>query len=212
MDDQPQLVPQSIGTAKAPLLGPFAIVAASLIGALAWVVWSIRSDAERFRGEFIHQNLSELAAGDTLALSRRLEALSTTISWNCIRGSRSGEPFYVRELGPCGDGLFRRQVGLSLPERPDISVTVTVTARRDVVALGFFLASGQLVLLGLLARSVRTTERVKLASTLTAERTAARLNEAIARASQMLAHDLKKPFTIMRLAWDQLERRMGRPA
>ncbi len=177
---------------------PFGIVLLSIIITLAWTRWQLVRSASAFQKEFLQQNLTELAAGDTMTLSRRLEALSNSIHWSCIEGRRQNNAFFVRHRGACGSGFFHQEVDLAAPGNQDIQLKATLSLPSDLLGIAVILMVGQLGLFALLWRSTQIHERIRLNSLLEKERAESAVNRAVAGMTSMLAHDIRNPFSILR--------------
>ena len=193
-----QLLPQKVG--------PAVLVALSILGSAGWLRWQLYHQAQQFQSEFTRQNLNELGAGDTIALGRRLEALSSILSWSCISGTRQGQAFFTRTNGSCGTDLFHDEVALEIPENKDLKVSITLHTPTETVIVATLLILGQLLLLGALARSSRVRERAEMMTILEKERAAAAINRSIAAMTHMLAHDVKKPFSLFKMGLDMITR------
>ncbi|MEI8027073.1 MAG: HAMP domain-containing sensor histidine kinase [Pseudomonadota bacterium] len=177
---------------------PLAIVMLSIIITLAWTRWQLARSATAFQNEFLQQNLTELASGDTMTLSRRLEALSNSIHWSCIEGRRQNHTFFVRHRGACGSGFFHQEVDLAAPGNQDIELKATLSLPSDLLGIAVILMVGQLGLFPLLWRSTQVHERIRLNSLLEKERAESAVNRAVAGMTSMLAHDIRGPFSILR--------------
>lgn len=60
--------------------------------------------------DFRRSHGSEVARGDIVALTHRLNLLSSSEIWRCIKGSRDGVPFFLRDSGDCSEGWLIRNV------------------------------------------------------------------------------------------------------
>ena len=174
--------------------------------------WNLAREARSFQSEFIRQNLSELASGDTLSLSHRLETLSGAFHWTCIEGERNGLVFYSRKTGSCGDGLMRQQVNFGIAGNRDIQIRMTITIPQELLLIAAILISGQILLLIFIARSGRLLERTKLSSVLEKERAENAANRSLAAMTSMLAHDARRPLSITKLALEMLSQAEDLPS
>jgi signal transduction histidine kinase len=179
---------------------PLVSVLFSIVISLGWIQWNLSRDAERFQEEFVHQNASELAAGDSLAIARRLEWLVPAVSWECIEAERSGVTFFQKKRGSCGNRLFKREILLSARENPAIKIKLTLTPPIEHFVVTSILVSGQIFLFVLLWFSGRKVEREIANATLQKERADNATARAVASSVQMVAHDVRKPFSSLEIS------------
>jgi signal transduction histidine kinase len=167
----------------------FALIlpAISLVLVGVFVRQTLVREAHQFEREFRTQNNAEMAAGDTLALSQRLNSLSGSLDWTCILAQIDGRTFYLRDEGNCSPGLFRFVV--SAADRSGISVRFTLRPPKDLIWAVSVFACIQLLLLAVLYLAARQEER---------DRTA-RLRQLGELAAQV-AHDIRSPLSALRVA------------
>lgn len=183
---------------------PYLSVIISVFLAAALLRWNLAREAEAFKSEFIRQNLSALAAGDVLALTPRLEALSSSYHWQCLEGENRGEIFFSRKIGACGNGLLQKEVDFGLVGNRDLRIKATVAVPKNLLLFASFLILGQLLLLVFIARSGRMVERMEHNQFLEKERAENAMNRSLAAMTAMLAHDARRPLSISRLTLDLL--------
>lgn len=105
------------------VLGAAALSIAVLLGTFHYhLTTTTKGFAKSFRAE----HAKELAAGDSLALCSRLDALAASLNWVCITAQRDGDVFFQREKGYCGNTFFQRQVNVTSPGSSGLSVSFTL--------------------------------------------------------------------------------------
>ena len=164
---------------------------------------------------FAAQNASELASGNNAAIGVKLSALSPILSLNCLTAKKLGDIFF--SLGNCQKVMFAETFSLDRTRQGGIRIDFEMTLPAYLLWVSMSLQLVQTFLLLILTRALSHLEKQKREIAVDAEKSAhaakvAELeaqmatDQAIARTTQMLAHDVRKPFALLQSTLDTLER------
>ncbi len=184
---------------------PASIILISVVTCAIFLRFYLTQSTHQFVKDFERQNLSELAAGDTVSLSRRLGSLSSSVPWVCIKGSKSAVVFYEQKNGSCETGLLVQHVRIDHENRGGISLDFSFTLPRPLKQAGLVFISMQLLLLLALGIAASREERFRLQHVLEKQKLEGEMNALIAQTTQMLAHDVRRPFQSMELGLSMIE-------
>ena len=176
---------------------PFLAVLFSVVIAAGSLRLNLSKGAETFRDEFIRQNSWQMAKADVSSLRRRLEALSVSYHVVCIEGQTKHSVFFRRVKGSCDEGLITKKLRILSPKNPNLLITATVAIPRSDLVLAGVLIAVQMLLLGLLSRTIKLLERESLQHELDKSR-------AFSALTTMLAHDARRPLAVTKMAVDML--------
>jgi signal transduction histidine kinase len=182
---------------------------ASIAGAIALLRSDLIRTSERFASAFTGANLTELASGDAIAIARRLESGTAGLPWTCIEASRAGRPFYRRVEGKCDSGFLRHEVVLGVADNANVEIRMTLGIPPGQLVVAAFLVAGQLALLYFLWASSRAIAGAEMTAILERERAEAAVHRSIAAMTAMLAHDARKPLSLMKIGLGMLNRAEG---
>jgi signal transduction histidine kinase len=145
-----------------------------------------REVAHSFAEDFRKQNYVELARGDIFSLSQRLNSLSSSIHWRCIRADKQGTIFYQRSIGSCSGGLFSYPIRVGDKNSSvEISFTITIAPTVQWIIISFLLF--QLGAAGSLYSFAIKLERERSAKL-----------AAVAALADQVAHDIRSPLTVLK--------------
>jgi len=154
---------------------------------------------ESFTSNFARQNASEIAAGDIYALTKRLSGISSTLPLTCIRASKNGTVFFKIVEGRCGSDLIHSTTKINQLNNGGIIIEATFKLPKELVFTGIFSLLSQMTLAGILIFVTRRHERRVAQGELEIARLQGELNEAIVATTQALAHDVRKPFSLLKM-------------
>ena len=87
--------------------------------------------------DFRRAHGAEVARGDIVTLTYRLNLLSSSEIWRCIKGSRNGVPFFLRDSGDCSEGWFTRIVRADYSHAGGLVFDFSIGPPRELVDLSF---------------------------------------------------------------------------
>lgn len=173
------------------------IVLASLLVGLAFLRFYLVRSTEQFVVNFERQNAAELAAGDTMSLSRRLGSLVGSVPLVCMTGAKGGVIFLEQKSGSCRSGIFVKRTVVDRVDAGGIHLEFYLALPHELKWAGFTLIFMQCVLLIALEIAARREERLQSAHKLERQRLEGAMNAVIAQTTQMLAHDVRRPFATL---------------
>jgi len=176
----------------------------------------IYQSVEQFSKQFEVQNLSQLAAGDSLVLAGRLDAALSALPWTCVTAKKNDEVFLSRSRDTCSETFFTYLNVIDYSKMGGISISVLMTAPPTLKIVGYiFILTITLLVLAIyltLNKIEKTNSEAKIAlikfnETLKFEILSKKSDtfHAIARTTQSLAHDVRKPFTMFKMIIDAVE-------
>lgn len=177
---------------------PLIAVLFSVVIAVVSLRLNLIKDAENFREEFARQNSSLMARGDVASIRRHLEAMSVINHLVCIEGQTKHTVFFKRAKKSCHDGLISRKITITSAKNPGLKISATMMIRKSHLVLAGILISVQVALLLLLSHASRLLQ----AETLEHEVDRSR---AFAALTTMLAHDVRRPLAVTKMAVDMLK-------
>lgn len=86
---------------------PFLVGISIIFVTLGFIRLSLYQSTLRFSEEFERQNFVDLSNSDIFSLSTKLNSLSTSIPWVCIKASNNGILFFEKSRGSCKKGLMQ---------------------------------------------------------------------------------------------------------
>lgn len=174
-----------------------AIVVASLVGGLVFLRFYLDRTTGQFIQNFARQNTAEIAAGDTMSLSRRLGSLTGSVPLVCVSGTKAGVVFLEQKNGRCSSGFFVQRAVIDREASGGIRLEFFLTLPSELKGAGIALIFMQCLLLFALGVAARREERARLAHEIERQRLEGEMNAIIAQTTQMLAHDVRRPFATL---------------
>ena len=164
---------------------------------------------ESFSRSFRRQNVSALASADTFAITRQLTSSLSDLPWVCVEGAKDGVSFLNTSNGACESGFFKQWFDISRTEAGGISSRVLLAPNTWFFTIFFGLTLLELGFLFAYAKIVRTIEKrtayaesaLRTAQELIARQSLERelaISSSIARTTQALAHDVRRPFSMLK--------------
>jgi signal transduction histidine kinase len=164
---------------------------------------------ESFSQSFRRQNVSAIASADTFAITRQISSSLSDLPWVCVEGAKDGEFFLKSSKKTCESGFFTQWFSITKPETGGISLRVllapntwwyTLFSALTLLELGFLFAYAKIV--GTIEkRSAYEESALQTAQDLIARQNLEKellISSSIARTTQALAHDVRKPFSMFK--------------
>lgn len=162
---------------------------------------------------FADQNRSAIAAGDALALTSQLEALSLFHPRSCIVGLKRGTVFYTTQGDRCTTQDWYFLSADSAVNHPGSRVTVRIESPLDPVffGLGMSLAAALCALVTIAMIAARRFERIHSDHKHAIAYQELQSQAYLARMVQIVAHDVRKPFSLIKVGLAQMLRLDANP-
>lgn len=154
---------------------------------------------ETFARDFTRQNVSEIAAGDIYALTQRLNSVSASVPLTCLKATKNDVPFYRFAPGHCGSSVIHSTAVIDRRTQGGIVLEVTFKLPSELVLVGTLSLFSHLGLLGILIVVTRRHERKLGLRDIEIARLEGELNRSIVETTQALAHDVRKPFSLLKM-------------
>lgn len=162
--------------------------------------------SERIFRTFESANKREILSGNAISVNSRLIHFSTAIPWVCIEAYKDNQNFIRLERGECKAVLFY-QVEKIIDKRSTggILIRFILTLDTEIYLVGCVFATVVAVLLLLLVYFIDKSQKMIVKHImlenerqLAQQKMKTKAAEAIALTTQHLAHDIRKPFTLIR--------------
>jgi signal transduction histidine kinase len=187
------------------ITAPLIAVLFSIITAVVSLKLNLLKDAETLREEFYRQNSTLMARGDVAGLRRNLEAMAVTYHLVCVEGQTKHIVFFKRAKSSCREGLISKTILITSAKNPGLKISATMMIRRSHLVLAAGLIAVQIVLLILLSHVSRLLQAEVLEHEIDKSR-------AFAALTTMLAHDVRRPLAVTKMAVDMLKTVTSMPA
>jgi signal transduction histidine kinase len=166
------------------VLIPYFLIIISISICIIYSRYYLNRSSIQFENEFRLQNYSELSRQDTYALAQRLNALSSSLNFECIVGTRDGFDFFSFSRDNCGSGLFSKQFEITNSGSTKIAFTIVLPLEAKLVLIAMILA--QIILLISVASVTSIANKLQRATEL-------KLVEVATQAS----HDIRSPVSAL---------------
>ena len=186
------------------------------VSGLGQISRSYSDKSQRLIGLFESQTADQLAKGDVLAVSRALNRFISSEKIKCVYAKRFESEFFKWEPSPACTGIFAQVAVVDWSARGGITIKLVFVPSLTEVSTELIVLLLQLLCLcGIVVIIYRATnlnkafelESVKLKNQIATVELEAKLQKetAIARTTQMLAHDVRKPFNLFRMTIDRVK-------
>jgi|GEM_PF-4782354 len=158
------------------------------------------------------QYAAEFASGNSVEIGRRILLSTPALPWKCVRAQRDGHVFLSQGDADCGAGVLGSTLTLVIENGNKIELRMVVVPPRSWIILTELATVLEIAVLLLYTWHVGTIRHraARRAASAEAALELARVREdrqsielelarsaAIARTTQALAHDVRKPFTLV---------------
>lgn len=173
---------------------PFIISIASMLLLTGLLRFNLYQTTNQFTKDFKSQNFNEIYSLDTLKMSSKLNAISSTVSWECIEGEIAGKPFFKMVKESCKTGLFQQKSVIHVPEANDVKITFTLKINEKNIKIYLIFLFSQILLIISLIITTKKNEEEK------------RLNEIkMNNLSRQMSHDIRSPLATLNSISENLQ-------
>lgn len=169
----------------------FVIAVASLLLLTLILRFNLYQTTKQFADDFKSQNFNEIYSMDTLKISSRLNAISSTVNWECIEAEIAGKPFFKMNKNSCSTGLFRQKTVISIPEANNVKITFTLKYSDENKTIYLVFLISQILLIVSLIYTTRKNEQEK--------------KQLIQKAAFQLSHDIRSPLATLNSISENLQ-------
>lgn len=188
----------------------------SAISGLGQISRSYSDRSQRLISLFESQTADHLARGDVLAVSRYLNRFIASERIKCAYANRYEEHFFTWEPTGACSGLFAQTALIDWSSRGGIAIKLVLAPTLSELSSELITLFVQMVcLFGIVLIIYRATnlnkayeiEAVELKNQIESVELQSKLQQetAIARTTQMLAHDVRKPFNLLRMTIERVK-------
>lgn len=139
--------------------------------------------------QFAQQNRFELAAGDTMQLATKLNALMASDGVQCIFGSYDGRIFVDAKKGFCGSGVLTEKVAFEDVPVTNLKINITYVMPRPLIFSAFTLLLAQIFSILFFFKLYR--DRIAISN---------QAKEKLVEIASQVAHDIRSPLSAMNIA------------
>lgn len=139
--------------------------------------------------QFAQQNRFELAAGDTMQLATKLNALMASDGVQCVFGSYDGRIFVDAKKGLCGSSLLTEKVAIERIPVTNLNIFITYVMPRPLIFSALALLLAQIFSILFFFKLYR--DRVAISN---------QAKEKLAEIASQVAHDIRSPLSAMNIA------------
>ena len=173
---------------------PFIISIASILLLTGLLRFNLYQTTNQFAKDFKSQNFNEIYSLDTLKISSKLNAISSTVSWECIEGEIAGKAFFKMVKDSCNSGLFQQKSVIHVPEANNVKITFTLKINDKNIKIYLVFLFSQVLLIISLIITTKKNEEEK------------RLNEIkMNNLSRQMSHDIRSPLATLNSISENLQ-------
>lgn len=143
--------------------------------------------------DFKKQNYKAISSGDTLNLTTRLNAFSSSTHWVCIYGSINGKKFYNLENDYCRNSFIQQRAYLKILHANNIQFDFTLRFPKEVEVLFLFFLILLTLLLIIIIRSTRYFEEEKRKHEIN-----------LSKLARQMSHDIRSPLATLNTIIDDI--------
>ncbi len=173
---------------------PILIVALGVLASLIFIRLYLLQTAKQFSDDFYSQNSLILGRGDSFELAYKLNYLSSSVHWVCIKATKDGKVIFENNRSSdCNEGIFQTKQAISSHNNQDILVefTIAIPWMLKIILLVFVVI--QSLLIGLFYFVRMKSRQDKINSDFAWQR---KLNQV----ATQVAHDIRSPLSALKLA------------
>jgi signal transduction histidine kinase len=160
----------------------------------------VTHSGELVLASFKRQNIRELTSGDILSASSRIYSSLEASDWKCLKITRDTKVMIdeTRGAGSCQEGFFDSFLEINLADRGGIVVSVLFTAPPTYRQALWVITLIQILILVGYTHVVSKLQQRTLRQGFELESAKLREQAALARTTQILAHDVRKPLQLVK--------------
>jgi len=179
---------------RSNLLWPILIVALGMLISGVFIRLYLLQTAKQFADDFYSQNSLILGRGDSYELAYKLNYLSSSVHWVCIKASKGEKVIYEsNKSSDCGEGIFQTKQLVSSPNNQSMQIefTIAIPSMLKIILVIFVLT--QSLLIGLFYFIRMKSKQDKMKADLAWQ---SKINQV----AKQVAHDIRSPLSALKLA------------
>jgi len=184
------MIKLKVGITSIPLVLSLASI---LVCALTYLFFT-KELTSQTATDFLRTNLSDIAMGDTFALSSKLDSMFSSSHIVCVEGKVKDVLFYSRKKNSSCESNFLLSISkITISQNSDVSISFTFTGTNTIKIIGLLFVLLQLLLLFLLIVFTRK-------SAIEIEQARSLADREITKIAYQVAHDIRSPVAALNMA------------
>jgi signal transduction histidine kinase len=161
----------------------------------------VTHSGELILDSFKRQNIRELTSGDVLSVSGRIYSSLEASDWGCLKITRDSKVMIdeTRGFDSCRPGILDSLLEINMADRGGIVIAVLFTPPHSYIRSLWLITLLEFLIIAGYTLAISRLQRQTLSQRFELESAKLREQAALARTTQILAHDVRKPLQIVKM-------------